>query len=210
VYAFGQLWPTSSDAESAQEQAFELTAGTRVKQRQGPIDYRLETGVQLGSRPADAGAARKALAYHAEAEVGAYLLADAIRTAIGGFYASGDDPDTMRNEGWNQLFPTAHKFLGVADIIGARTNITGGLARASYRLSSKLVLAADGHLFVRPHGADGTSTYAGTELDTGAAYTVGGGLKLRGGYSLFLPSKSQYGSSTPAHFAELELRYDLK
>ena len=53
------------------------------------------------------------------------------------------------------------------------------------------------------------SGYAATEIDTGLAYLIGKGFKLRAAYDIFLPNKDRYGNDNPVHFVETELRYDL-
>jgi hypothetical protein len=104
-----------------------LTGGIRVKQRISAVDYRVEAGVQTGHRPRLGLERQTALAYQGDAEAGVNLLDDRLRFALEGLYATGDDPDTAdRAEGWDQLYPTAHKFLGRADIIGPRTNVASG------------------------------------------------------------------------------------
>ncbi len=195
-----------------------VTLGSRVKNRSGLLDYRLEAGVQLG----DAGNDRSIFAWQADLEVGVNLLDDKLRIGLEGLYASGDDPDTAdTNEAWNQLFPTAHKWLGFADIIGGRTNITGGVLHLTLKPAQRWTLSLDGHLFVRPEDTrvvnpadpmDVTiieSGMAGVEGDLGAAYSLGEGLAVRTNYSLFLPNEDWYGGSDPVHFWELELRYDM-
>ena len=49
-----------------------------------------------------------------------------------GLYASGNDPTTRgKNEGWDELFPTAHKFLGLSDVFAQ-----GGQKRTKWRAAS--------------------------------------------------------------------------
>jgi hypothetical protein len=54
------------------------------------------------------------------------------------------------------------------------------------------------------------SHHTGAELDVGDVYHLGKGLILRGLYALFLPAHGHYASDVPAHYVELELRYDLR
>lgn len=194
-----------------------VTVGARVKHDVGLLDYRLEAGVQLGKGPAD----RTIFAWQGDLEVGVGLLDDMLHLSLEGLYATGDDPDSAdTDEAWNQLFPTAHKWLGFADIIGGRTNVAGGVLHLAVMPAAGWKISADGHLFVRPQDTvvpdpmDPTMTIttdsgmAGVEGDFGVGYTIGTGLRLRTNYSLFVPQEDWYGSSDPAHFWELELRYD--
>ncbi len=232
IYALTHVWPATDVPESAPgagdggegEAAAELTLGTRLKKRVGIIDMRAEGGVQLGARraaPDQVGEAVSVVAFQVDAEAGLNLLDDRLRIAGAGLYASGDDPDTDdRDEGYNQLYPTAHKFLGFADIIGGRSNVAGPIARVGLKLPHDIALKLDGHFFFRPAdrattAPDGTvstidSGYSATEIDTSLVYGIGKGLKLRGMYALFLPSSDQFPSTDPVHYLEVELRYDVQ
>lgn len=125
-------------------------------------------------------------------------------------YASGDDPSTARNEGWDELYPTAHKFMGLADIIGGRSNITDAVARIRHSADS-LGLGADLNPFLRPETPEGIDAYTGLELDTWALKSLGQGLGLRGGYSLFVPNESgPFATSELAHYLEVQLAFVLE
>jgi hypothetical protein len=194
--------PVSTEVDPATR----LTIGSRVKNRHEALDYRLEAGVQIGS---DSDAV-DALAYHGDIEIGVNLLDDKLRVAGEGLLASGDDPNTTVNEAYNHLFPTAHKWLGLTDIIGARSNVASGVLHIAVKPSTPWKIYADTHMFVRPEPiANGADGYAGSEVDVGAVYAIGGGLKARLGYNIFVPDEDHYGNTKPAHFAEAELRYDL-
>lgn len=194
-----------------------LTVGVRAKQRINIIDYRAEAGVQFGQTPI---AGDSILAFQGDVELGLHLADDHLRLAVEGLYASGDDPMTSDVEGWNQLFPTAHKWLGFADIIGGRSNVASGALHVLAKASDRLTLRLDVHAFLRPQSGVNPATggdrdgYAGTEADLGLAYGLGNGLALRTNYSLFLPNGSTDGSklyptSHTAHFFELELKFTL-
>lgn len=187
--------------------ATQVTLGLLAKQRVGAFDYRIEPGLEVGRRRAGTPPDNPTvLAYQADAEVGAHALADRLRIALEGEYASGDDPGTRRIEGWDQLYPTAHKWLGLADIIGGRTNVGSVVAHVQLHPVTQVALSVDGHVFFRPEGTRG---YVGSEIDTGAAWHIGHGLVFRGMYALFIPDASAYPSDVPAHYLEVELRYDL-
>ncbi|MDH5492730.1 MAG: alginate export family protein [Myxococcales bacterium] len=190
------------------------TLGVRAKGKVSMLNYRAEAGLQFGSLGpiGPMGADVSIMAYQIDAEIGVGLLDGDLSLSIEGFLASGDDPTTANDlEGWNQLFPTAHKWLGFSDIIGGRTNIMGGVLHAKFKALEALTLSLDTHLFMRPQevGAPGTDGYAGTEFDLGANYAFGRGLGLRAGYALFLPSDTIYGISDPAHFFELQFGFTL-
>ncbi|MDD9936574.1 MAG: alginate export family protein, partial [Myxococcales bacterium] len=154
-----------------------------------------------------------AFAYHLDAELGVNVADDRVRIAGEGLLASGDDPSTTEdNEAYDHLFPTAHKWLGFSDIIGARSNVGSGVLHLVFKASEQVKLTADGHIFLRPQptAATGNDGYAGAEVDLGGVYAIGGGLKTRLGWAIFLPDEDHYGTTDPAHFVEAELRYDLK
>jgi hypothetical protein len=213
------------------ESATQVTFGARVKQKIKFLDYRAEAGLQTGSRP---GAAPQAMpnvmpatqqaavnvsAYQIDAEVGLNFAEDKLRVAAEGMYASGDDAKTKKNEGWDELYPTAHKFLGLADVFHLkgvkRTNVTSAVLHLTVKPAKDLSLQADGHLFSRPEKVGNVNGRAGAELDVGAVYNMGKGLKIRALYAAFFPDKDFYplapavGPVDPIHYAEVELRYDL-
>lgn len=213
------------------ENANEFTFGARVKQKIKFLDYRFEGGLQTGSRPGAAPSAAMmppastqpavdVFAYHADAEIGVNMASDRLRIGLEGIYASGDDPTTTdKNEGWDELYPTAHKFLGLADVFHQRgmkrTNVMSGVAHLTVKPTKSLAVQADAHLFGRPEDLGGHTGRAGGEIDVGAVYTMAKNLKLRGLYAVFLPDKDFYpvapvgGPIDPIHYLEIELRYDL-
>lgn len=219
------------------QNAAEATFGLRAKQKLGMLDYRLETGLQAGSRPGAAPAATatapvpevenvKVLAYHADAEVGVSFAKDKLRAGVEGLIASGDKASSRKNEGFDELFPTAHKFLGLSDafVQGGikRTNVASGVLHLTAMPTKMLTLQVDGHIFSRLEKSAATNNhegFAGGELDVGAVVLLGKGLKLRGTYAIFIPDSGIYRdvlpvpalakSADPVQFAELELRFDI-
>jgi hypothetical protein len=193
-----------ADGTADRDGALEATLGVRAKQKVGTLDYRIEAGVQVGDRLVG-NTAESAFAYHGDLELGVSF--GDVRLAAEGLMASGDDPSTTDLEGWNQLFPTAHKFLGLMDVFGGRTNVASGALHLSGKASADLTLALDGHVFSRLEGAaDG---YAGAEVDAVAKYALGKGLGLSGVYGIFLPS-DDYPSEDAIHYLEVQLGYTLK
>ncbi|NUN12919.1 MAG: alginate export family protein [Myxococcales bacterium] len=208
AYALFRLAPETDEDPVVRGGTTELTVGLRSK---GPIgdvvDYRVEAGVQFGKRGLEGVADNvDVLAFQGDAEFGFSFLDDkALRVALHGFFASGDDPETAdKAEGWNQLFPTAHKWLGTADVIGPRTNVAGGAAHVSWKLHPNVVFLLDGHGFFRPEKVGGADGYWGTEVDAGLLFKPGKALTLRLTYDVFLPAEDF--DDDVMHFGELELR----
>jgi hypothetical protein len=197
--------------------ALNPTLGARVKGKASVVDYRLETGLQFGARKAaNTNAPVNALAYQADGELGVTPV-ERLRFGAGGFFASGDDPTTPDvNEGWDQLFPTAHKFLGLTDIMGARSNVAGGIARATYGITPTVNAGVDAQFFARPQQTATMagllpSGYTGTELDFNLGWNIFSALNLRGMYGLFLPSaKGPFQTSKPQHYLEIQLSQAIK
>jgi len=205
IYLLGLLWP-KDHADPDPQVAEEITVGSRAVQHFGKADLRLEAGLQLGKRPGDV----SVFALQGEAEVG-YAVAAGTRLAVGGFYATGDDPTTETDESWDQLYPTAHKFLGFADLMGGRRNVMGGMLRAKHAAGKKVVAAADALLFLRPQTPDGVDAYTGAELDLWTLYKLGKGLGLKGSYCLFAPNESgPFATDMLAHYVEVQLLYTLE
>ncbi|MEY4510853.1 MAG: Alginate export, partial [Pseudomonadota bacterium] len=222
----------------SRDNATEATFGARAKQKIKIFDYRTELGVQAGSRPRSAPLATatapvpsvenvNVLAYQADLELGVSFLEDKYRVSVEGLYASGDKANTKnKSEGWDELFPTGHKFLGLSDAFAQggqkRTNVASGVLHLTAVALKQLTFQIDGHVFARPEKNAqffNEKGFAGGELDVGAVLLLAKGLKLRGTYAVFVPNSELYHdvlpsqavskSADPVHWAELELRYDL-
>lgn len=194
-----------------------MTLGARAKQKLGVIDYRIEADLQFGqtattsnSAMVTEAAARGTLAYQAEAELG-FAFTKKIRLGLGANIASGDDPDSAdTNEAYNELYPTTHKWLGLTDVIGTRTNIGSGFFKFSAGITDSFTFLLDGHLFARPsagglgRSATSTSGLAGGELDAQLVKKFGKWGTLRGLYGIFLANGDHYATSDPAHFVEIQ------
>jgi hypothetical protein len=220
LYLLSQIEPVSTNVvpmtmpptTAPYDAGVRMTLGTRAKQKIGAFDYRLEAGVQMGQQATpETAESRSILAYQADLELGA--TAGIFRAGLEGFFASGDDVETTdKNEGWNHLYPTAHKWLGFSDIIENRNNIGGGVLHLNLKPTADLGFYVDGHMFARPKVAvaGGPSGYTAAEVDLGASYLLGAGLSSRVGYALFVPTDDFYATTDPIHFLEVELRYDIK
>ncbi len=174
----------------------QTTAGARVAGRlPGRFDYGVEVAVQTGSLAADALAAwaghwqlRKTLAGRG-----------AVRLTSEYNHASGDnDPADGTRHTFDQLYPTGHDKLGLADQVGWRNihHLRGGVEftplkatpiTASYHSwwlaeGRDGLYAASGTLLARiPAGA--ASRHVGQELDVQVARAVTPQLQLAAGYA---------------------------
>lgn len=248
LYSFVRAWGPAKGLRTVsgnlmsptynRDNATEATFGARAKQKVKIFDYRTELGVQAGSRPRAAPAANATapvpevenidvLAYHADLELGVSFAEDKYRISLEGLYASGDNANSKnKGEGWDELFPTAHKFLGLSDAFAQggqkRTNVASGVLHLTAVALKQLTFQIDGHVFARPEKSAqffNERGFAGGELDIGAVLVLAKGLKMRGTYAVFMPNSELYHdvlpsqavskSADPVHWAELELRYDL-
>jgi len=206
------------------EPTTDLTLGARLKGKASLVDYRVEAGMQFGKSPVNptfAAPDPEALdkfAYQADAELGINPV-KGFRLALEGLYASGNKSDTPdKDEGWNQLYPTAHKWLGWADIVGARTNIMSGVLHVLYAPIEPLKLSVDAFYFKRPEMPAGKDGAMGSEIDSQILYAFGGGASVRGMYAVFLPKKDYWESATVSaekaekamHYFEMQFGYDFK
>lgn len=187
------------------------TFGARVKQKVAMFDYRLEGGIQYGTSPGGppAGESRDTFAYMADGEVGITPI-EGFHAAIGGLFVSGDDLDTADEmEGWNELFPTGHKFLGLMDVIGARTNVVSGNVKLSANAGPTTTIQLDGHVFARVEdGGLGrvpdSDAFAGVEIDTQVVQKIGQWAYTRGLLGVFVPNAGHYASDTTALYGEIQ------
>lgn len=206
-YLLANVSPKTEDVPMPQTfTATEVTVGARAKQKIGIATLRGEGGYQLGERSASQNDVQ---AFQLDGDV-MLALAPMAKAGVGGLYASGDDPNSSDLEGWNQLYPTAHKFLGLMDVMGGRSNVAGTNAKVRVKPLQELALSLglDGHLFWRPETAMGVDGYTGFESDLWAMWGIADGLSLRSMYSFFLPNEDgPLGSDDIAHYVEVQFRY---
>lgn len=201
----------TTGAEYRLDGAHLFTAGLRAKQKLRFFDYRLEGGLQFGQSVAapppgfsgDEVSAVAHLAFQVDGEIG-FALSSRTRLSLGGALASGNDPSTEKNEGWNELYPTGHKFLGLTDIIGARTNVGSGNLKVSQELTKSLKAQADAHVFARLEDGSNEAGFAGTEVDLQLMQGLGKYAQVRGLYGLFIPASGHYPSDDLAHYLEIQ------
>jgi hypothetical protein len=209
VYALANIWNATPATAMTMRvpPAVQGTIGALYQGGVGNVDYMVEGGIQLGKRRVGT-ANPDIFAYNSEAEVG-YKLGG-LRVAGYGAYVSGEDGEGDLNS-WDQLYPTAHAFFGLMDVIGPRSNIADGALRVSYVFGNGLIFKGDLHNFIRPeaYGPNGETGYAGSEANLHFIYKIGKGLVIRALYGAFLPNEDMYNTSDAAHYGELELRYDI-
>jgi hypothetical protein len=231
VYLLGQTLtsyeatdPTDDTVTLSRGSATELTFGSRVKGEVAIVDYRVEAGVQFGSTTpeptttAATPASADKTAFQADGEVGVAPVAG-LRLMGGGFFATGNDSDTPQDEGWNELYPTGHKWLGLSDVAGVRTNIAGARAGIKYGGLEWLVASVDFHTFSRLQtDATGVDGSMGSELDLNLIHPIGKGAAVRAMYAVFLPNEDFWtpkspdpdNAADPIHFLEVQFGYDFK
>lgn len=189
------------------------TAGTRLKSPIEDFDYRAEATGQWGT---SASGSQKG--HQADLEAGyTFSKENGMRMALEGFTSSAD---------YNQLFPTSHKWLGYADVLGRR-NVSGGAARGSMKLTDNLSANADYHRFYRTNRGspafkiNGTttlgstsrsdSTDVGTELDLTLKYKASEPVLFIGGASVFSPGtylRDQFGAKRPLfYYVQMEVKF---
>lgn len=155
-----------------------IHAGLRAKSKMGMLDYRFEGTAQT-----------KVTANQMDLEVGYTLSEDSkMRVAVEAFTASKD---------YYQLYPTAHKWLGLADVL-FRRNLNGLRLGFQMQATEKLNVKADYHMFMRNDdavavgwgagslGTVGTDKNIGSELDLVFNYKLGEKIGLLAGGSYFM------------------------
>ena len=125
------------DASTRLAPATLVAVGARAKSVVGPIDYRAEFTRERGFATPDG--------FQYNPEVG-YTLPWADhhpRLGVEYYYATGD---------YNQLYPSAHRWLGIADVLGRR-NVKGVGAHLATAVTSVVDAKLDYHHFERVESA---------------------------------------------------------
>ena len=187
------------------------TLGGRVQTERDSLMTDLEGGVQVGRNPDGSSATNAAVT----AGSGIKLSDQCWKPVLWAYYdwASGDD---STGNGWNQLFPLAHKYLGFMDFYGRR-NINDANLLYTVQPNEKLTLLAWYHYFWLANGNDGPynapltpfnpggtvgSTDLGQEIDLLATYKLSIRSDVVFGYSHFFAG-DYYETSTNAVAAPL-------
>lgn len=186
-----------------------MTLGARAKQKIGMFDYRAEAGLQAGKQVAGAGATDtvKKFAYQADIEAGVSPF-PGTRIAINGAIASGNNPDEETNGAWDELYPTTHKWFGLMDVMGFRTNIMSANIKFATKFTQSTIFKVDAHVFSRLFqpalGYSGDKNFAGTEIDTQLVQKIGKWAYARGLFGAFIPSEAHYGTGTAAYYGAVQ------
>lgn len=158
------------------------TFGFRIKGGHGPFFYRTENGFQSGANLGDD-------AYQYNLELGGKYK---------GYSASFEY--ALAGPDYTQLYPTAHKFLGFADVLGRR-NIEQYAIHLKGSPLSWLTIKADYHILKRHKtdksayklngttewGTAGSSDDIGDELDLVFIFKTSDNLKMQLGAAWFNP-----------------------
>lgn len=192
------------------------TFGLRVQSSHEAIDYKMKINKQIQMTYGLDGVQGSNI--QADAEFG--LTADLSfkpRLALEGFYSTKD---------YNQLYPSFHKWLGYADVLGMR-NVLGYSVHSSAMITRNLKLALDFHSFFRTdllapaYKLNGTtplgsasassSSHIGNEFDLVFSHQTTKNLNLSGGVALFLSGDyitSQFSYNTPYfYYLQMELKF---
>lgn len=173
----------------------DVTFGTRLNGCAEVLCWRGETGIQAGKRPTTGTTVSGA--WHIDAEVGVTTDTVLRRAMVGGLYASGNNPDTNADDGWDQLYPTGHKWMGHMDLF-PRTNLSASQASVAFQFTDTFGAHVKAFNFFVNEGA--ASGYIGTEVDASIKYQIFPVLDLFVEYGLFAPD-----AGDPLHMLLVQL-----
>jgi hypothetical protein len=179
-------------------------AGMRLKGERGKIFYRTETGAQAGRKLGND-------AYQVDVETGVNFLGQGLSVE---YSRAGKD--------YRQLYPTAHRYLGFADVLGRR-NIEQFAVHLFTPVTDQFWFTFTQHFFRRHStgesayklngatswGRNGDSKDIGREFDLTANLKTKDSLHLQLGASLFTPGEylrdqnSDQGKDTRFLYAQL-------
>jgi len=163
--------------------------GVRLKSKVNVFDYRFETNFQNGRI---INGKRKHGEYQYDIELGFNMDRIKSRFSVEYFDSTAD---------YDQVMPTAHKWLGFADQF-SRRNIKGYVLHAKTSIVKNLSLLVDYHMFQR-HDVDfGAYNFSGAslgttkkskkiadELDLTLKYSIDKNLNFMAGYSIVSPKQ---------------------
>jgi hypothetical protein len=192
-----------------------MTSGLRLAGKWGPGSATIEGAYQLGKACQIDGTAGDTTCLDDTSPIGAWFfdsefgfalpLDVPIRLVAGFSIATGDDPGTDRIEAYNQLYPTAHRWLGRMDVIGPRSNVREIRAGFSANLWG-FDLHHRTHDFTR---IEPTTERVGLELNTWVDRVLTPGLAMSLGHGLFAPDEGMTRNDAEptgvAHWAYLQM-----
>lgn len=228
-YALGLVQPGyEDDAGLIHQNSLRMTLGSRLKGKLKWWDFRLEGGIQAGglnekvTTVDDAGV--ETISYKDSSLIGYQLMAESgvtlpvlkgLRLGLEGFYASGDDPATTdKKEAWYQLYPTAHKWLGLMDVLNTRSNLYGSVGYLKFDPFGFLTAQGEAYTFWQPfytdkEGVSSQDVYQGMELDGTLLYRIGKGMTVKAIGGVFIKPEALVDPADPdsamLKYAELEL-----
>lgn len=187
--------------------------GIRLAGKPGAIDYRVEATQEGGNAVAELGQA-----YQVDAELG-YRLPGAIKPRISGELLSA-------GTNYQQLYPTAHRWLGYADVLGRR-NIQSAALHAGVAPTADWEVKVDAHFFRRAstdvpayklNGSTALGSAArssdraiGTEIDFTSSVKCAAAVTFSGGVSYFSSGdylKGQFGDVNPWFYSlQMETKF---
>jgi len=131
-----------------------------------------------------------------------------LNLSLEGAFATGDDSTTDIDSQYSQLFPTAHAFLGLTDVMGARSDMIQGVLHVAVRPAANLVIKWDAHAFARAE----SGRYIGFESDMHLIWKPLPGFRFRTMYGVFVANTEFIGpmESGLAHFFEVEAAYNFQ
>lgn len=221
-YVFGVKRDTSTwGARTSNEHRITVGGRAQGKVEGTRLDYEAEAAVQFGS----AGDA-DIFAGMVSGTLGWKPCARCLEPcfALGLDWASGDDdPDDDTIGTYDQLYPTAHKYFGICDLLG-RQNLLAARLEASIDPADKLTLKLAYHGFWRANDDDGVygvagaltrpgtsadSSFLGTELDLVVTYALDRHWRFAAGWGHFFTGKffSDTGADDEVDFIYLEGQY---
>ena len=162
----------------------EGTAGVRIDGQGGKVKYRFEGTYQFGDRD---GVDVEAFMFGGR--LGFVLSPKVTVTAWYDFLSGDDDPADGTVKVFDTLFPTNHKFYGLADLFLNIPVHTGGLGlqdialKGAFKLRDDLNLGIDLHQFLFAKEAAGNIRRIGEEIDVTLSHRYAPNLLIQAGYS---------------------------
>ena len=165
----------------------EVTMGARYAASRGNLSYRFEGSYQVGERKGP-NEAQKVGAFMFGGRVGS-KLGDRLTATLWFDYLSGDDSADDKQQVFNTLFATNHKFYGFADLFLNIPAHTGGLGlqdaavKLAFQATDDIRFNADIHSFMAAkQGALSTRRLA-EELDLTLVHNYSSRVTMQGGLS---------------------------